>query len=63
MVIDFHTHMFPDKIADKTITFLAEVFRTTTADRWNMHGTFRVCEKGWCRLKYCTSGYDKAFSV
>ena len=25
MVIDFHTHMFPDKIADKTITFLAEV--------------------------------------
>ena len=25
MIIDFHTHMFPDKIADKTITFLAEV--------------------------------------
>ena len=27
MVIDFHTHMFPDKIADQTITFLAEVWQ------------------------------------
>lgn len=25
MIIDFHTHMFPDKIAKKTITYLADV--------------------------------------
>ncbi len=28
MVIDFHTHMFPDKIAGKTIRKLAEICRT-----------------------------------
>lgn len=29
MIIDFHTHMFPDKIAKGTIDFLAGVCRTT----------------------------------
>ena len=24
MIIDFHTHIFPDKIADKTISYLME---------------------------------------
>lgn len=28
MVIDFHTHMFPDKIAERTISFLASVCQT-----------------------------------
>lgn len=29
MIVDFHTHIFPDKIAPKTIKYLAEVSRTT----------------------------------
>lgn len=29
MVIDFHTHIFPEKIADKTITSLAKICNTT----------------------------------
>lgn len=28
MIIDFHTHMFPDKIAESTIRFLAETCKT-----------------------------------
>ena len=24
MIIDFHTHIFPDKMAEKTISFLSE---------------------------------------
>lgn len=28
MIIDFHTHMFPDKIAERTIRFLAETCKT-----------------------------------
>lgn len=28
MIIDFHTHMFPDKIAESTIAFLAAVSKT-----------------------------------
>ncbi len=29
MIIDFHTHVFPDKIAEKTISFLADKARLT----------------------------------
>ncbi len=29
MIIDFHTHMFPDKIAERTISYLAEICQTT----------------------------------
>ena len=29
MVIDFHTHTFPDKIAEKTIAYLAEKGKVT----------------------------------
>ena len=29
MIIDFHTHMFPDRIAESTIRFLADTCRTS----------------------------------
>lgn len=29
MIIDFHTHMFPDRIAESTIRFLADTCQTS----------------------------------
>lgn len=41
MIIDFHTHMFPDKIAERTITFLESVSNT----RAFTDGTYKGLEK------------------
>lgn len=38
MIIDFHTHMFPDKIAESTIEFLAEKCHTPPYTNGTYHG-------------------------
>ena len=64
MVIDFHTHMFPDKIADKNDYISGR--RSVRCHRRQMEHTrdFQSLRKqGGIDIKYCTSGYDKAFPV
>ena len=33
MIIDFHTHMFPDKIAGRTLDYLSGIFGACATDR------------------------------
>lgn len=43
-IIDFHTHMFPDKIAGKTIDFLAEVCQIKPSTDGTCHGLLKSTE-------------------
>lgn len=44
-MIDFHTHIFPDKIAEKTISHLAEVCKTEPFTNGKMEGLLRSTEE------------------
>ena len=46
MVIDFHTHAFPDKIAKKTIDFLAEKSNQTPYSDGSVLGLLSEMERG-----------------
>ncbi len=47
MIIDFHTHIFPEKIADKTISLLAENGHTKPYSDGKAKGLVsRLCEAG-----------------
>lgn len=45
MIIDFHTHIFPDKIADKTIAHLAKVCQTEPFTDGKMNGLLQSTEE------------------
>ena len=45
MVIDFHTHIFPDKIAAKTIEHLAQVGGITAATDGTLSGLLSSMER------------------
>ena len=55
MVIDFHTHMFPHKIAERTIAMLAENSHTIPSTDGTYEG---LCESG----KRCGRSDEKAGS-
>ncbi len=42
MIIDFHTHVFPDKIAEKTIDFLAQKSGNTPSFNGSVDGLIQV---------------------
>lgn len=46
MVVDFHTHIFPDKIAQKTINFLAEKGGNTPWSDGTVNGLLLGMERG-----------------
>lgn len=46
MIIDFHTHIFPDKIAKKTIDFLAAKGNVTPYSDGSVNGLLSEMEKG-----------------
>ena len=46
MVVDFHTHVFPDKIAKKTIEYLAEKGGNTPHSDGTVSGLYSALEKG-----------------
>lgn len=46
MVVDFHTHVFPDKIAKKTIDYLAEKGGNTPFSDGTVSGLLNALEKG-----------------
>lgn len=46
MIIDFHTHIFPDKIAKKTIDFLAAKGNVTPYSDGSVNGLLNEMEKG-----------------
>lgn len=46
MVVDFHTHVFPDKIAKKTIDYLAEKGGNTPFSDGTVSGLYSALEKG-----------------
>ncbi len=45
MIIDFHTHIFPDKIAEKTIAALSEVAGVTAATDGTLKGLLTSMDK------------------
>lgn len=59
MVIDFHTHMFPDKIADKTITFLAEVCQMPPQTDGTYTGLSESAKKGGVDLSIALPAMTK----
>ena len=59
MVIDFHTHMFPDKIADKTITFLAEVCQIPPQTDGTYTGLSESAKKGGVDLSIALPAMTK----
>lgn len=47
MIIDFHTHMFPDKIVARTIDFLSKTGQDMRSIyRWNMERAKRIYKTG-----------------
>lgn len=46
MLIDFHTHVFPDKIAAKTVAFLAEKSNMTPFSDGTVEGLLKRMEEG-----------------
>jgi len=46
MIIDFHTHVFPDKIADKTISFLAQKADISPFTNGTVLGLVKEMERG-----------------
>ena len=46
MVIDFHTHIFPDKIAQKTIDYLAEKGGNTPWSNGTVEGLLSGMQRG-----------------
>lgn len=59
MVIDFHTHMFPDKIADQTITFLAEVCQIPPQTDGTYTGLSESAKKGGVDLSIALPAITK----
>ena len=59
MVIDFHTHMFPDKIADQTITFLAEVCQIPPQTDGTYTGLSESTKKGGVDLSIALPAMTK----
>ncbi len=47
MVVDFHTHVFPDKIAKKTIDYLAEKGGNTPFSDGTVSGLYSALENGF----------------
>lgn len=50
MIIDFHTHIFPDKIAEKTISFLAEKSSTSPYTNGTVDGLNAQMKKANCDI-------------
>lgn len=46
MIIDFHTHVFPEKIAQKTIDFLAEKAHGTPSTDGTVDGLIKAMKRG-----------------
>lgn len=46
MLIDFHTHMFPDKIAEQTISYLAEICKMPPQTDGTAEGLLKSSKKG-----------------
>ena len=46
MIIDFHTHVFPEKIAQKTIDFLAEKAHGTPSTDGTVSGLIQAMQRG-----------------